>query len=633
MPKEQIKPEYILIDTPTILEQRKWIYDNFDVMYANSQETYTQFGDKTLINYLDKGRRAMTIINKPRADGRSNIKSVTPLNKLKAILASVALKRPGIVVQAINRFGNIDLKKGLVIKDLHTWSYENLEEENTADTDYFHKALDCQVDGTKITYEGYDGQTHTHKKIVSFDQDTGEVVSEDEEYKTDQCYSQDVRPEDFYVWNPYMRSLQRQPKVAWRSVYDKAKFDYEFRNFKNAKYVMTRAMVNDFGIDSDFFKTNTRVQNDQVEVIRMYDVFTDRMIIMANNVPLQDTPLTFKNGKPKKYPFAKTVASPFPGGEFFWGMNLWHIIEGDVSGLETLSNLGIEQEKIAVNPPTLTTSGNEMEDNMLLSGRVLEVDNINNFRELQFKSPDQAFFKFVEGFNFNIDSSTVDPVGSGQNVPNTTARGQVIAEENARKLLSLFNMMMENLVLQEAKLRIPNIIQFQLLPGAEIRVGDTQVGNETGTREIKVVDDMANAEPQSMTDMLEYIAEVNGIKLERLNITPSWLEGIKYSIKVLPESAYQQGKSLAIALELEKIGTVAKLFPQIFQSSSELFFRGLMEKYEDNPEKYIEAMQKSMNANQAMLQQGEKGNEMGDVSKDITGENEMSLAKLTGVES
>ena len=634
MPEE--KKQSIFIETEKVLEQRKWLYDNFSIMYDNSQQTYSQFGGKTPKAYWQAGRTAINVANKPRQDGRSNIKSVTPLNKLKAILARVALSRPEITVQAVNKWGMIDIKRGNVLKDLYIWSYDNIEEENTADTEYFFKAFDCQVDGVLITYEGYDGQTHKHKKITDYDPDTGEVEFEEEEYKTDKCYSQVIKPEDFFIWNPYMRSLQEQPRIAWRTIYSKEKFNHEFSGFKNAKYVMTRAETNALGVDdeNEFFKKNTRISDKQVEVIRMYDKYGDRFIIMANNIPMQDTPMVNKNGKPKRYPFAKTIASPFAGGEFFWGMNLWQILEGDVNALETLYNLGIEQQKIAVNPPTLTKSGSEIEDNALMAGRVLEVDSIDQFRELQFKSPDQSYFNFIDKIAQNIDFSSTDPTGSGQNVPNTTARGQVIAEENARKLLSLFNMMMENLVLQEAKLRIPNIIQFQLIPGAEFRINNTQVGNQSGTREIKVVDNMASAEPQSMLDMLQYIAEVNGIKLERLNITPNWLEDIKYTIKVLPESAYQQGKSLAVALELEKIGTVAKLFPNIFQAASELFFRELMEKYEDSPEKYMDAVQKSAGANQAMIDQ-KMGGQQGvpKISSELTGEKEMSLARLSGVET
>jgi len=175
-----------------------------------------------------------------------------------------------------------------------------------------------------------------------------------------------------------------------------------------------------------------------------------------------------------------------------------------------------------------------------------------------------------------------------------TARGQVIAEENARKMLGIFNLMMENLVLQKAKLKIPNLIQFKLIGGNEFRVEDTLIGSQHGVREIKVVDSVDQAETPAEIDMIESMAELQGINLERLNITPKYLEDVEYSISILTDSAYQQGKSLVIALESEKQALIANLYPNIFQAGSELFFKDIMKAYDTDPQVYLDAIQQSM---------------------------------------
>ena len=217
------------IELQAEMDTRKYVYTHFDTMWQNNERTYEQFNGKQLQNYVDEGRKSINIMNKPREDGRSNVKSITPLNKLLAILARTAQKRPDIVVLAQNRKLMIDKVRSDIVKDLYTWSYQNIQEEADADIQYFFKAFDTTTDGTYITYEGFDNQTHTQKKITKFDPNTSEVEWEEEKFKTNQCFAQQVKLTDFFIWNPYLRSLQKQPRVCWRTVYDKENFDAEFK--------------------------------------------------------------------------------------------------------------------------------------------------------------------------------------------------------------------------------------------------------------------------------------------------------------------------------------------------------------------------------------------------------------------
>jgi len=133
------------------IASRKWAYDGFRVMWDNSRRTYTQFCDKTLTQYLDESRKMLNLMSKPREDGRSNIKSTTPLNKLMAILARIALNRPSIQVSATSPYGNLDKKRGDILKDLYKHSYERLDNEFSADSDYFFRAFDCASAGVMVT--------------------------------------------------------------------------------------------------------------------------------------------------------------------------------------------------------------------------------------------------------------------------------------------------------------------------------------------------------------------------------------------------------------------------------------------------------------------------------------------------
>ncbi len=611
------------------LEAQGWAYKSLDHMWMVQNRSYRQFGNQTLQTYLDSGRKKLNIMSSVRRDGRSNVKSSTPLNKLMAILAKIALNRPRIKVIATTQANTIDMLRSQVIEDLYEHSQVNIDREDSADTEYLYEVFNTIADGTKIVYEGWDNRTHTVKTITSYDPDTGEVKWKDKEVENNEVYAVEIQPEDFFIWNPYMNSLQNQPKVGWRTVLDKSTFDQEFSKNKNHKFVQSGAAVSVMDNDS-YFKESwlDRIDNDKYEVARIYDKHNQRMVIVANGVVLQDSPFPWIHGK---YPFAKTINSMFAGGEFFWGMNLWHKIGGDVEAIETLYNLGIEQAKLATNPPQLTTANNDLEDQLLLSGRIITVDDINNFRELQFKSPDQAYFSFMELIGKNIDLSSVDAVSQGVNVQDVTARGQVIAEENARKLLGVLNILTENIVLQRAKLRVPNLIQFQLVPGREFRIEDTTVGGEDGVREIKVLGNIEEAESPEIIDMIEELAEMQGINLERLNITPAYLQGIEYKIKVVSESAFQRAQSIQIAQIEGLVGQVATLFPNMFQSSSELWFKELLKAHNMDAQKFLDATKQNVDANaQQLLQQTQGASEGQQGSGGVSGQlAEPSLGKLT----
>jgi len=622
----QTQIQHIYQPSEKDLETRKWAYENFRIMWNNSNKSYRQFNDKTYFKYLEDNRKMFNLWARPRVDGRSNIKTVAPLNKLMAILARVATKRPEIKVTATIENNIVDEERGQVIQGLHKWSEDSIDRDDTADTEYFFEAFDCESDGLVIVYKGIDNQTHKRKIITEYDPNTGIVVFDEEEFKTNRGFSQTISPEDFFVWSFYIRDVQRQPLTAWRTLYEKEHFLYEFKNFGNHKFVLQRSAVRD-ELSQTYYrdKWHERIKDDRIEVLRVFDRFNDRMVIVANGVVLQDTPMPWNNGKPKKYPFAKTISAPFTGGEFWAGMSLAFKLQGDVDAIDALYNMGIEQVKLAINPPYVTSAENEMEDHMLLPGRKIKVDDITQFRELQFKSPDQSYFSFINEIGKNIDLASVDPVAQGQAQPNVTARGQVIAEENARQMLSQFNMMMENLVLQKAKLAIPNIIQFQLLPGAEFRVEDVVVGNEIGIQEIVVKNNRQEFETPDEIQAIEDIAEFQGINLERMNITPNFLLNVDYHLKVIMESSFKRSKSLAIADNTQKIAGVQAMFPEIFQGAQEIFFKDFMRAYDDNPNKYLEASQGNQTTNLLQGVQQLQG------QKQLQGQNNLP-PQLSGVE-
>ncbi len=129
------------------------------------------------------------------------------------------------------------------------------------------------------------------------------------------------------------------------------------------------------------------------------------------------------------------------------------------------------------------------------------------------------------------------------------------------------------------------------------------------------------------------MAKASGVNLEKLGITPDYLKNIKYSTKIISESAFEQAKSLAQSLELEYVGTIAQFFPNIFQSASEIIFKDLSKVFDKDPERILKAVKQNTQINAQQLQQLQGGGKQGggQAVKQLAGGE--TLGKLSGAES
>ena len=135
-------------------------------------------------------------------------------------------------------------------------------------------------------------------------------------------------------------------------------------------------------------------------------------------------------------------------------------------------------------------------------------------------------------------------------------------------------------------------------------------------------------------DVREEESRLNGKPMEIIMITSDYLDNWQYHVEIQTETFYQSKKALDKALAIEKITTVAQLFPDIFMPNKKEFFKDLMMKYDDNPDKYLRNLGEQ-NPLMALAQGQEQA--LGDGQNVPVTEQmnrpEQSLARLSGAET
>jgi len=571
---------------PTFLSKKeqvvvnKW-YNNYILMKDVVQIPYRFFNDITLTDFIDDSVKRFNGYTPPRTgkyDWQAHVFNNVTRNKTLALFAKVGVDRPKIKVSAMPKGNLPDKRLGQVIID----TYEYSEVKDNASKNYIFETLECSTKGTVISYEGYKSQYRKIKEVVEYDPLTGEISYREKEIKEfNGCYSEICNLTDFFIWNAYEPDIQKQARLIWRKRMPLDEFRFEYAKYKNVDRVKP---ANELTWDElrGFFDEDWTAELEAgiVEVLYCFEKSLDEMVIIANGIPLQDGPFPWAH---KQYPFAKTVFEPFDY-RFFWGNSLPNKMKSDQDVLNTLYNMALDKTYLSIFPPILDSTINEIEDELMVPARRMPVEDVNSMRELTIKSVDQSHFNMIALSNQNLDDASVPKSAQGQAESNVTARATVLAEENARKLVGLFNMMMEDLVWQKSKLRVANILQFYTVPEKvdemfdekgkkimeerfrEIRLEDIELEEgRLGMRVTRFVDDMDENEKKARGKAIaieeEDFLATQGQPLHIIEVPGSYIRNLDVDVMVVKESGYLKSRSTEMALGLEFIKYVKTLFP------------------------------------------------------------------------
>ena len=641
----------------------QFVMEQWDDMITKRQQTYPQFNDRTLKEFIDDSEKRLNAYILDRSvqgkeDWQSNFATRAYANKTKALLAATARDIPDMKFDAVTKDQSYDYMASDIIKNLTRHSYQN----GNPQLDLFFLGWSLVGHGTVISYEGIQQCQYKKKEIKSFDLITGDVeFTEKEVTSHGEPISFEVPLMNLLIKNFYISNIQDQPSLIWWSYYaTKDQFDSEWGKYPNVQFVKNIA---DFKAEENntYFYDHYREADESgtgYVVMRYMNKYQDVYRVIANGVELFNGPMLWedvsKQGR-KIYPFAKAIFEPFATGSFFfYGNSMPNSAMGEGDTLNTLVNSSLDKQYRSMVAPLIIGMVNkdmlDLEDEVVASDTKIYVDDVSQVKTMDVKGINSSDIEMINLISRGFDLTTLDPSQEGSAQKYVTARAAVASDERARQLKGVFFMMLEDLWLQKTRLRIPNVLLSYTKPqrkeviGDEgektlqeiyrtINVQDAQLSNgQRGTLSIQFAQDR-----KSLQEMRPYIEseeskqQSQGKAYEKIGVVYDWLEKFSFDVQVIPASLWQTSQALGMSLVLEKTATLAKLFPEFFKANQDLLARDILKKYDDDPSKY-----QYPKSNPVPVGPDGKpiaGNSAGGgLISDITGSDSNNLGQLTGVQ-
>jgi len=604
-------------------EEAKLIFDDANIIANERRQTvYSEFGS-TLTGYIDKSDSIYNALQKRiefKGKELSDLQSNIPRNKISAINAKVALNIPKPIINAWGEDSIINESGTKVLSGLNDWTEEN----KGARILNIKKGNTMFAHGTVCTFTDFENIIRKVRDIITpgLDPETKERTIIDR-YGV---YTRIVPLQEIYLASFYISDIQQQPFIIWKRTFNEENFKSEFNKdtfYKNTETVMPGmkfAQIENvsYSIESQ------EIDPGKILVERLYIKSKDRIITKANGVIIQDIPFPWYH---KKYPFAWSINDFFSNVDFAYGMSIPHKLSWDVESIEFLTNAAFEQAKVGVNPVMVNYGLTEFEDDVLYSGRVIKSEGQKGDLDiLQFPGIDQSVFQLMGVFQGNADRASVDDLtgGNSSGGKGVTARRDVMAQQNAKDVLSVPFTMMLDLQKQETELQLPNIIQFYTEPVSaaiigkngkdsvratykQFRILNTEItkikpngkleGKAKGILEINIDE---NEMPTKDIDMREDRARAAGIQLEVLSPSPTALRNLKFTTRIPYPDDFTTSNDQKYARLSNTVGMVAQFYPEGLNKPE--VAKELFKLSTDNPEKMLldeEDMQQQASARDA----------------------------------
>lgn len=602
----------------------KFVYDERAEMITKRDQTYVQFNDRTLKEFIDDSEKRLNayVLDKAsqgKEEWQANFATRAYANKAKALLAATSRDIPDMHFKAVNNDDQYDHFAADIAKNLvrHSYYQGNPQEE------LFFLAWSNVGHGTVLSCEDIQKNVYQKSKIKSFDLLTGDVEEELLEKESyGEPYSYEIPLMNLMIKNFYIRDIQEQPSIIHETFYaDRERFDAIFSKYPNAEKVKNLTDIKKDEHDTYFHKMWSEACKDGKGflVSRYMNKYTGRRgtyRILANGVELYNGPMLWTDitrrnfGRPV-YPTAKTIFEPFANSDFFYGNSMPNAAMGEGDVMNTLYNTGLDKNYRAMVPPLLVGMVNkdmlDLEDEVVAGDTKIYVDDINQVKQMELKGITDSDVKMIDLISRGLDLTTLDPQQQGAAQKYVTARAAVAADERARQLKGIFFMFMESLWLQKVRLRLPNILLTYTMPKLVEVIGkDNAVkliekpqtfnvdraelsDGKRGTLgvEFRPRDQMEDRKALRLDVEAEeernYLA---GKSYEKVIMPYDRLEKLSFDIEIVPETLWQSSQAINMAMSIEKISLVSKVFPEYFAENKELLFLDLVKSYGDDPGRY-----------------------------------------------
>lgn len=602
----------------------KTVYERRSNMIDIRNQPYVQFNDRTLKEFIDDSEKRLNAYVLDRAsqgkeDWQANFATRAYANKAKALLAATARDVPDMRFTAVNTLDQYDHFAADIAKNLvrHSYNQGNPQEE------LFFLAWSNVGHGTVLSCEDIQKNVYERSRIKSFDLLTGDIEEEKIEKESyGEPYSYEVSLMNLLIANFYIRDIQQQPDIILESYYaDRERFDAIFGKYPNAELVKDYKDMKPEEHDTYFHKMWSETIKDGKgflvsRYMNKYRGPRGTYRILANGIELYNGPMIWVDvtrnnyGRPA-YPIAKTIYEPFANTDFFYGNSLPNSAMGEGDVLNTLYNSSLDKQYRSLVPPLLVGMINkdmlDLEDEVVAGDTKIYVDDIAQVKQLEMRGITDSDVKMIDLISRGLDLTTLDPQQQGSAQKYVTARAAVAADERARQLKGIFFMFMESLWLQKSRLRLPNILLTYTMPKVVEVIGEdgkkffqqkprtfniTGAELSDGTKGTLAVEmrprDMMTDRNALRLDV-EAEEERNyraGMPYEKIIMPYDRIEKLSYDIEIIPETLWQASQAINMAITIERVSIINKIFPEYFAENKELLFRDLIKNYGDDPGRY-----------------------------------------------
>lgn len=629
--------------TPTAEEQNivREVYGHLDDMITKRNAPYPEFNDRTLAQIIDDSDKRLNAYTFPRdaydppkEEWQSNIALPTIKDRQMKILAGFALQPPDIDMKTYLQNKIPDVNRAEISKWLVTGSYMS---KSNPTLESFWEGWESSRAGTVIKYEGYMRATMPQKFIKSYDIETGKIEYDERDVTVeDDCFSYLMPLTELYISSFYQPDIQKQDRLAWVRNVSAEQAEQEFGRNPKWKFVKTKkqlAGLSNADVDTFYFKSrwDSRVEENEYEIVRMYCKLKDSYQILINGVLMLDAPLVWRfNGK-KIYPFAKSIFAPFTTEKFFYGQPLADHMAGLYDQYNTLWNTMSDNQYRRMVRALLVGRVNadalNLEDEYITNSTKITVEDVTQVVPMPVAGLENADVTMLKMISQSMDEAAPSMPSILGN-KKATAREVVIANDRQNELKSLYAEMIVDLWVQKYRIRLANIQQnypqkrkvydkktgevteqarTYIIEGATL----DRVKNEVGTLAV-VFDDIPKAKQAELAKEIaaeEKQMQEQGLKYKKIVVPTDYLDNTENQVTVVSASVWKQSLGYKQATVLEKIDTLQKVFPQYFLALSDTLVGEVAAAYGDNPAQYEQAIQNFQKrmAEAQKAQQNKKG--------------------------
>jgi len=515
------------------------------------------------------------------------------------------MDRPRHKFKATNKKGFIDKIVAESVSHIYDYTWQK---EDPTGLQFFFDAWASAGSGTVIRWEGVEQTTQMVEEFESYDVTTGEIKGlTSVEKKSDiNCKARRVDLTKFLISDWYQPDIQLQSAVA--EVQDLSRYDFErqYGHYMHAKKVPHLDMLKEFNDGSFYVNQWDTIQTDRVQVVHYYQKspIGSKYRIVANGVLILATPIPRKDGN---YPFTKGIFKPFANTNFFYGKALPDEIASDQDVYNAFKNMVLDRAILYVQRPLIGENITEIEDELFKPNGIINIKG-GKLSTMDYSPPGQADIQILEYLRAATNRQTSDAQQSGQTGKGVTAREIVIADENARKLAGVFRLFLEDFELHGTKLRVGSIFQFYFEPvklneildadeAGELEMayrtfaldGQTLSDKKNGIKVLNVVGKSEDIPMQEDIDADEMAAKKQGFELENMYVTADYIKNFDIDVVIIPESSFEQSRSLELAMEDEYIATIGKFFPTKMQQFEDVLFKEFNEVHDKDMSEFDKA--------------------------------------------